>query len=223
MSRYSPPTEGQGELLRALFGAAPASATRWTLAGRPVRRLTPAKAVRLGAGYVPEDRKVEGLALELGVGENLLAPWFRPYQLGGRPRLASEKKWISGVIASLSIRTRGALEGAGALSGGNQQKLVFGRWTDRSRTLILLHDPTRGIDVRAKQELYRAIIELSASGVGVLWFSTEVEELVNVCHRVFVLYEGKVADELEGDRLTAEAVVGAAVGANSRTSEREAK
>ncbi|TXN28751.1 sugar ABC transporter ATP-binding protein [Lacisediminihabitans profunda] len=213
---------GQRELLRALFGATPASASKWMLGGRPVRRLTPVKAVRLGAGYVPEDRKVEGLALELGVGENLLAPWLKPFQRGGRPRLASEKTWISGVIASLSIRTRGPLENAGALSGGNQQKIVFGRWTDRSRTLILLHDPTRGIDVRAKQELYKAIIELSRQGVGVLWFSTEVEELVNICHRVVVLYEGKIADELEGDRLTAEAVVGAAVGvASPGVSQRE--
>jgi ribose transport system ATP-binding protein len=203
---------GQAELLRALYGAAPASADSWSIDGRSVKRLDPVKAVRFGAGYVPEDRKREGLALEMGVGENLLAPWFKAAQLGGRPRLGSEKRWIAGVLASLSVRTRGALENAGALSGGNQQKLVFGRWTDRDRRLILLHDPTRGIDVRAKQELYGAIIELSRLGVGVLWFSTEVEELVNVCHRVVVLYQGQIADELDGDRLTAEAVVGAAVG-----------
>ena len=207
---------GQAELLRALYGAIPASAETWSIDGRAVKRLTPARAVRLGAGYVPEDRKREGLALEMGVGENLLAPWFRPAQLGGAPRLSSEKNWMSGVLGSLSVRTRGPLEAAGALSGGNQQKLVFGRWLDRDRRLILLHDPTRGIDVRAKQELYRAIIDLSAAGVGVLWFSTEVEELVHVCHRVVVLYQGQVADELEGDRLTAEAVVGAAVGSASK-------
>jgi ribose transport system ATP-binding protein len=76
----------------------------------------------------------------------------------------------------------------------------------------LLHDPTRGIDVRAKQELYGAIVDLAKQGVGILWFSTEVEELVHVCHRVVVLYQGKVADELTGSRLTADAIVGAAVG-----------
>jgi ribose transport system ATP-binding protein len=210
---------GQAELLRALYGAIPATADQWTIDGHSVKHLTPERAVRLGAGYVPEDRKTEGLALEMGVGENLLAPWFRTAQLGGTPRLAREKPWMAGVLGSLSVRTRGPLEKSGALSGGNQQKLVFGRWLDRDRRLILLHDPTRGIDVRAKQELYTAIMGLSAAGVGVLWFSTEVEELVHVCHRVVVLYEGRVADELSGARLTAEAVVGAAVGSASQSKE----
>ncbi|WP_111767082.1 sugar ABC transporter ATP-binding protein [Nakamurella deserti] len=204
---------GQAELLRALFGAVPATADRWTVGGVTIRRTTPMRSVRLGLGYVPEDRRREGLALEMSVGENLLAPWLRWWQLGGRPREAREGRWISGVLSALAVRTRGPLERSGALSGGNQQKLVFGRWLDRSRTVILLHDPTRGIDVRAKQELYNAIVALAGQGVGVLWFSTEVEELVHVCHRVVVLYQGAVADELTGDRLTADAVIGAAVGA----------
>ncbi|MCU1571644.1 MAG: hypothetical protein JWR33_2385 [Naasia sp.] len=207
---------GQAELLRALYGAAPAVADHWHLGGHRIKRLTPVRAVRLGAGYVPEDRKREGLALQMSVGENLLSPWLKAFGLGGRPLLGSQSSWISGVLRSLSVRTRGPLERAGALSGGNQQKLVFGRWTDRDRRLVLLHDPTRGIDVRAKQELYDAIVRLSGLGVAVIWFSTEVEELVHVCHRVVVLYRGKIADELEGERLTADAVVGAAVGVKGR-------
>ncbi|KAB1639090.1 sugar ABC transporter ATP-binding protein [Pseudoclavibacter terrae] len=204
---------GQAELLRTLFGASAATADSWTIDGDPVSRLTPVRGVRRGLGYVPEDRKKEGLALELGVGENLLAPWFKAWQLGGKPRLRRERGWLDGVLAALSVRTRGPLEAAGSLSGGNQQKLVFGRWMNRSRSVILLHDPTRGIDVRAKQELYGAIVDLAKQGVGVLWFSTEVEELVHVCHRVLVLYNGQVTDELAGERLTADAIVGAAVGA----------
>ena len=208
---------GQAELLRALFGASPATATSWRMGGKAVRRMSTVKAVRLGAGYVPEDRKREGLALDMGVGENLLTPWLKAAGLGGRPFLAQNATWTGGVITSLSVKTRGPLERAGALSGGNQQKLVFGRWLDRSRTVVLLHDPTRGIDVRAKQELYGAIVDLAKRGVGVLWFSTEVEELIHVCHRVVVLYQGAVADELEGDRLTADAIVGAAVGVKGST------
>jgi ribose transport system ATP-binding protein len=204
---------GQAELLRALFGAAPAVADSWTVGSRRISRTTPVRSVKNGLGYVPEDRKTEGLALEMSVGENLLAPWYRAYQLGGRPRLSRERGWIDGVLGALSVRTRGPNELAGSLSGGNQQKLVFGRWMDRSRSVILLHDPTRGIDVRAKQELYGAIVELAKQGVGILWFSTEVEELVHVCHRVVVLYQGQVADELIDHRLTADNIVGAAVGA----------
>jgi ribose transport system ATP-binding protein len=203
---------GQAELLRSLFGAAPATADAWNIAGRPVSGTTPVRSVRRGVGYVPEDRKREGLALQMSVGENLLVPWFKAYQLGGRPRLTRERRWIDGVLGALSVRTRGPQEPAGNLSGGNQQKLVFGRWMDRARTVVLLHDPTRGIDVRAKQELYAAIVNLSEQGVGILWFSTEVEELVHVCHRVAVLYQGTVIDELMGERLTSDAVVGASMG-----------
>ncbi|OUM43288.1 sugar ABC transporter ATP-binding protein [Arthrobacter sedimenti] len=203
---------GQAELLRALFGAAPATADSWTVAGRAVSGTTPVRSVRHGVGYVPEDRKREGLALEMSVGENLLVPWFKAYQLGGRPRLSRERGWIDGILGALSVHTRGPNELSGALSGGNQQKLVFGRWMNRSRTVILLHDPTRGIDVRAKQELYEAIVDLAKQGVGIIWFSTEVEELVHVCHRVVVLYQGTVIDELTGVRLTGDAVVGASMG-----------
>ncbi len=206
---------GQTELLRALFGAAPASADTWRIGGRDIRSLTPLRAVKAGVGYVPEDRKREGLALELGVGENLEAPWTRAFGLGGRALLARDRGWIRAVLDSLSVRTRGPLETAGNLSGGNQQKLVFGRWLDRDRTLLILHDPTRGIDVRAKQELYAAMVALARQGVGIVWFSTEVEELVHMCHRVAVLYRGTVTQELEGSEITADAVVGAAVGMRS--------
>lgn len=208
---------GQNELLRALYGAIPASATSWEIAGGPIRSLTPMKAVHAGLGFVPEDRKHEGLALTLGVGENLLAPWLRPFGPGGKLLERRESTWISGVLESLSVRTRGPGEEAGALSGGNQQKLVFGRWLHRDRKVLLLHDPTRGIDVRAKQELYAAMMELSAQGVAIIWFSTEVEELVHMCHRVAVLYRGTVAAELEGELITPDNVVGAAVGARSQS------
>ncbi|UOR02666.1 sugar ABC transporter ATP-binding protein [Leucobacter allii] len=203
---------GQTELLRALFGAVPATAERWEVAGDPVGSLTPRRAVRVGIGYVPEDRKTEGLALELGVGENLFAPWLKLAGAGGSPQLRAERSWIDGVLSALSVRTRGPLEAAGALSGGNQQKLVFGRWIDRGRRVLILHDPTRGIDVRAKQEIYRAMMALAAEGVGIVWFSSEVEELVHMCHRIAVLYQGGVVRELEGTDITADAVVGAAVG-----------
>ncbi|BDV31448.1 sugar ABC transporter ATP-binding protein [Microbacterium terricola] len=204
--------QGQTELLRCLFGAAPAVADQWSVGGKPVRRLTPPRAVRRGVGFVPEDRKTEGLALALSVGENLLAPWLRPVAAGGQLQLRRERPWIERVLGGLSVRTRGPDEPVGSLSGGNQQKVVFGRWIDRERSVLLLHDPTRGIDVRAKQELYQAMLELAASGVAIIWFSTEVEELVHMCHRVAVLYRGRVARVLEGEQITPDAIVGAAVG-----------
>lgn len=203
---------GQTELLRALYGAMPATASSWRIGEKNIRRLNPVKAVQSGLGFVPEDRKNEGLALSLGVGENLLSPWLNPLGLGGPLQQRRESSWLSGVLGSLNVRTRGLGEEAGALSGGNQQKLVFGRWLGRNRKVLLLHDPTRGIDVRAKQELYDVMMKLAAEGVGIIWFSTEVEELVHMCHRVVVLYRGAVADELIGERITADNVIGAALG-----------
>jgi ribose transport system ATP-binding protein len=204
--------QGQAELLKALYGAIPAKAKTWSIAGTPVRKLTPTRAVRLGIGFVPEDRKTDGLVLDLGVGENLVLPWLKNFGAGGAPNLQRNKGWVNGILKTLGVRTRGQKEMAGALSGGNQQKLVFGRWVDRNRQILLLHDPTRGIDVGAKRDLYHSVFEIAKGGVAVFWLSTEVEELVNVCDRVLVMYQGGIAGELHGHRLTSDAVVAASLG-----------
>lgn len=204
--------QGQAEALKALFGAIPATAKNWRVSGVDHRRLSPASAVRLGMSFVPEDRKRDGLALKLGVGENLLFPWISWRGPGGKFLVRQNNPRLSGVISQLSVKTSGVGQPAGALSGGNQQKLVFGRWLDRARTVILLHDPTRGVDVRAKQELHGAIVELARSGVAVVWLSTEVEELVHMCHKVAVMYEGRVIKELARGELDGDSIVTASIG-----------
>jgi ribose transport system ATP-binding protein len=207
---------GQTELLKALYGVVQARARAWSVNGTTIRRLTPSRAVRVGIGFVPEDRKTEGVALQLPVGENLLLPWLRLSGLGGRPLVRRQTAWLARVITTLKVKAPGLFAAAQTLSGGNQQKLVLGRWLGRNRGILLLHDATRGIDVHSKSELYAAIVEQAAQGTAMLWFSTDVEELVHVCHRVIVLHRGRVADELSGDRLTAENVVGAAFGRENK-------
>ena len=204
--------QGQAELLKALFGAIPARADQWQVNGESIAKLTPPKAVKRGIGFVPEDRKTEGLVLDLGVGENLVTPWLKKLGIGGAPSLKTNRKWLAEILSSLGVRTRGAKELAGALSGGNQQKLVFGRWVNRNRSVLLLHDPTRGIDVGAKRDLYRSVFDIAQQGVAVLWLSTEVEELVNVCSRVIVMYQGAVVAEVSGDDLTSDTVVAYSLG-----------
>ena len=206
---------GQSDLLSILFGAQKARADFWEFSDFKVRRMNPQLAVKLGLGFVPEDRKLQGLALALGVGENLVLPWQKLFGIGGKFVIRKEQPWLNGVISALSVKTRGVGEEAGSLSGGNQQKLVFGRWVDKNRKLLLLHDPTRGVDVGAKQDLYSSILRLSEAGIAVLWLSTEVEEIVNVCHRAVVMYEGKIIKTLAGASLTADEVVGAAMGGNN--------
>jgi ribose transport system ATP-binding protein len=204
--------QGQAEALRALYGASPAKAEHWVISGKTVTKLAPTKAVKMGMSFVPEDRKRDGLALQFGVGENLLFPWVRWGGLGGKPFVRASSKPLGEVVSKLSVKSAGLGQPAGALSGGNQQKLVFGRWLNRARSVILLHDPTRGVDVRAKQELHQAVVELAESGVGVVWLSTEVEELVHMCHRVAVMYEGKVTKMLAAQELDSESVVTASIG-----------
>jgi ribose transport system ATP-binding protein len=204
--------QGQAEALRALYGATPARADQWVIAGQPIQKLSTSAAVKRGMSFVPEDRKRDGLALKLGVGENLLFPWVRWLGYGGKAFVSQSVSGLNEVVSKLSVKTAGLTQPSGSLSGGNQQKLVFGRWLNRSRSVILLHDPTRGVDVRAKQEIHTAIMELAGSGVGVVWLSTEVEELVHMCHRVAVMYEGKIHKVLNQGELNSESVVTASIG-----------
>jgi ribose transport system ATP-binding protein len=204
--------QGQAEALQALFGASPAKADRWIVSGKTITHLDPSAAVKLGMSFVPEDRKRDGLALKLSVGENLLLPWVKWSGFGGKALIKRSSSGLSDVVSRLSVKTAGLGQPAGALSGGNQQKLVFGRWLNSARTVILLHDPTRGVDVRAKQELHAAIMDLASSGVGVVWLSTEVEELVHMCHQVAVMYDGRVVEVLMQGELSADKVVTASLG-----------
>jgi ribose transport system ATP-binding protein len=204
--------QGQSEALQALFGASPAKATRWILSGNSISSLNPSAAVKRGMSFVPEDRKRDGLALKLSVGENLLLPWVKWSGSGGKALIKKSTSALNEVVSRLSVKTAGLGQPAGALSGGNQQKLVFGRWLNSARTIILLHDPTRGVDVRAKQELHAAIMDLANSGVGVVWLSTEVEELVNMCHQVAVMYDGRVVEVLKQGEVSADKVVTASLG-----------
>lgn len=204
--------QGQAEALQALFGAVPAKASQWVLSGKDITTLNPNAAVKLGMSFVPEDRKRDGLALKLSVGENLLLPWVKWTGFGGKALIKRSTSNLNSVVARLSVKCAGLGQPAGALSGGNQQKLVFGRWLDSARTVILLHDPTRGVDVRAKQEIHAAIMDLASSGVGVVWLSTEVEELVNMCHQVAVMYDGRVVEVLKQGEVSADKVVTASLG-----------
>ena len=203
---------GQTELLAALMGGLPVHARTWRVRDRTVRHMTTQLARSLGFGFVPEDRKTQGLAYDMNVGENLLAPRVRAVGLGGRLALRRWHAWLSETVQSLEIVPPKVTLSVAELSGGNQQKVVVGRWLSPELRVLLLVDPTRGIDIAAKQRLYRLFCGLSAAGVAILWYSTDVDELVHLCHRVAVLYRGEIVETLQGDSLTASAVVGASLG-----------
>jgi ribose transport system ATP-binding protein len=200
--------QGQQRLMQALFGVLIGLSGTITVAGRPVRHLTPHRAKRPwpALALVPEDRKTEGLILDLSIAENLQLAWLDRCRLGLlRPQ---------GDVAERLVRRLGLVYGhmddpVATLSGGNQQKVVLAKWLALSPRCLLLMDPTRGIDVRAKSEIYALLRELAAEGMAILLQSTDQEELVHICDRVHVFYGGRVNASLAGGALTSEALVAA--------------
>ncbi|GEC05637.1 sugar ABC transporter ATP-binding protein [Streptomyces spinoverrucosus] len=194
---------GHVDLGRALAGSGPVLGGRVLLGGRPYRPRTVADAVGLGVGFVSGDRQREGCATGLTVRENLLP---NP-RAGGLPAL----RWISprrerdvaaGVIEQISVHPRDSEAAIAALSGGNQQKVMIGRWLRVSPRLLILEEPTASVDIGAKATIYRLLDDALAAGLAVLLVSTDFEEVVGVCRRALVFVHGSVVAELSGPALT---------------------
>src|SRR5262249_14635417 len=156
------------------------------------------------------DRKTEGLVLPLSVRDNISLAAVNRFARGGFIRTRVETEAVDRVFRALSIQPRGADVSVATLSGGNQQKVVIAKWLLTDARVILLNDPTRGIDVGTKQEIYRLLRKLADSGKGVLFYSTDYAELIGCCDRVVILYEGRMLRELAGDSLTEQKILAAA-------------
>ncbi len=205
--------DGQGhkELLLGLFGAFRGVAGAATLKGHPFKPASPARSKQQGLALVPEDRKTEGLMLEMSIGDNLLLPNYAGVSTAGVIDSAKAGAAIEKAIALLQIKVGSADDPVETLSGGNQQKVVIAKWLMLNPDVILLNDPTRGIDVGTKQEIYLLMRDLVAAGKSVLFYSTDYAELIGCCDRVCVMYDGRIVSELEGDALTEEAIVAASL------------
>ncbi len=195
---------GRSELLDAIFGLdARASGTviaagvELAMAGSVGSHLGPRAAIAAGVGYVPEDRKLQGLFFLLGVGENIVEPVMpRLAMLLGIRDLAAERRHVSGRLTSFQVKTAGPNALPGSLSGGNQQKLLIARWMGEGTKVLLLDEPTRGIDVGTKAEIYRLVREAADQGLAVLLVSSEMPELLALSDRIVVLSEGRLTGEL---------------------------
>jgi ribose transport system ATP-binding protein len=205
--------QGQRELLLALFGVLKDVRGSITVDGKPVAFAGPkaAMSATIPIALVPEDRKTEGLLLPLSVQENLgLASLDRlrqgPFLDGG-----AERRLVRNAIDRLRINTSAPTRAVGTLSGGNQQKVVLGKWLATDPGILLLMDPTRGIDVGTKQELYVLIRQLADLGTTVLFYSTDYDELIGMCDRVAIIYRGQVVRELTGGDITENNIVAASL------------
>jgi ribose transport system ATP-binding protein len=203
--------QGQKELLLALFGVLKGVEGEVRLGAARGLPASPADAKLAGVALVPEDRKTEGLALARPIADNLLAASFRRVSRGPLIDEDRARAAIDTAVEQLRIKIGSPKAPVATLSGGNQQKVVLAKWLLAQPDVILLNDPTRGIDVGTKQELYRLMRTLADQGKAILVYSTDYAELIGCCDRVSVLYDGNVVAELEGAAITEEALVAAAL------------
>jgi ribose transport system ATP-binding protein len=205
--------QGQRELLLALFGVLRGTTGQVLIDGRPVSISGPHAAKRddIGMALIPEDRKTEGLMLPMSVRDNLSFAALARLSRWGIVDATAEREAVQGIVELLNVRTDGTDLPAGALSGGNQQKLVIGKWLMMAPRIILLNDPTRGIDVGTKQEIYELLRELADKGAAILFYSTDYDELVGCCDRVLVMYDGAIRRELVGAEITERALISSAL------------
>ncbi len=201
---------GRSELLRALFGADRALAGAIECGGVPLRGHGPAAAIAAGLVLVPEDRKLQGLILAMNVRENLSLPTL--HRRGVWIDRGYERQLGTEQIAALGIATTSGEQRVDALSGGNQQKVVLGKWLAAAPQVLLLDEPTRGIDVGARAEIYARLHALAQQGLAILFVSSELAEVLALADRVLVMHEGRIAGALDRAALTEAAILSLATG-----------
>ncbi|HMB77310.1 MAG TPA: sugar ABC transporter ATP-binding protein [Kiloniellaceae bacterium] len=205
--------QGQRQLLLGLFGTLIGATGTVEIGGRPVSLSSPrrAKSAEIGMALIPEDRKSEGLMLPMTVRENLSFAAVEQVTRFGIVDLKAEESAIDEMVSQLKIKSDGIDGPVASLSGGNQQKVVIGKWLMTRPRIILLNDPTRGIDVGTKQEIYQLLRKLASEGAAIVLYSTDYDELIGCCDHVLVMYGGEVVRDLADDQLTETNLVSAAL------------
>jgi len=203
---------GRTELARAIFGAEPATTGAVRVGGRPVSRRGPSASIAAGVGFITEDRKRQGLMLQRPVGENITLTILDDVARFGVLDLGGERERAQGLVDRLRIRLASLDQETVNLSGGNQQKVVLARWLAARCRVLIFDEPTRGIDVAAKAEIYELIGELVEQGVAVLLISSEMPELLGLADRVAVLHEGTLQGVLNRAEATQERIMQLALG-----------
>jgi ribose transport system ATP-binding protein len=192
---------GRSEIIETVYGARRPAAGHVVLSGKPVRPGSTSTAVRLGMGLAPEERKAQALLMNESVGRNITIAGLGKYARFGWLNRRAESEAAERLVRMLDIRPPDHRRPVRTLSGGNQQKAVLARWLVEGRRLLLLDEPTRGVDVGARAELYAVIRQLADEGVGVLLVSSEVPEVLGLADRVLVLREGRVIHESDAREL----------------------
>ena len=206
--------QGQVELLEGLAGAVRTGGSIF-VDGAPRRFTSPRDAINAGIGvaFVPEDRKTQGLLLSKSIRTNLTLASLSAITRFGFISRRQEREIVSRMVAALQVTPAAPDQPVGSLSGGNQQKVVIAKYLETQAKVLLLFDLTRGVDVGTKAEIFRLMQDLAGRGYALVFYSTDIEELVHVCHRVAVMSHGRIVRTLEGSEISDEAILAASVGA----------
>jgi rhamnose transport system ATP-binding protein len=203
---------GRTELARVLFGLTPADEGVVRLDGKAVRITSPSAAVRLGLAYLPEDRRRHGVIPEMSVAANTTLATLRAISRGGFIEFEKEREVARTYLRRFAIKAPSIDTSVATLSGGNQQKVALARWLATQPSVLILDEPTQGVDVGAKAEIHWLIVDLAAQGLAILLISSELPEVLGLSHRVAVMRAGTVVGTLEGGAATPEGVMTLALG-----------
>lgn len=198
---------GRTELLRAMAGADPFDSGEIILGGQTIRKPTPARMKRLGLGLTPENRKQEGLVQILSTRDNICLASLDRISLGGLIWKGRQRPHVERTIRELQIAVPDSEAPVSTLSGGNQQKVVVGNWLNTRPRIMFFDEPTRGVDVQAKQQIFEIIRDLSRQGIASIFVSSELEELFEVCHRLLIMRKGRIVGEARPDEMTMETLL----------------
>ena len=203
---------GRSEVARAVFGIDRYDAGEVTVGGQRLKKASPTSAMAAGIGFVPEDRRQQGLVMDMSVQQNVALASLRNLEKGGLIRAGAERAMASDWAARLKIKYGRLTDPVSMLSGGNQQKVVLAKWLGRKPGLLIVDEPTRGIDVGTKAEVHQLLVDLARGGVAVLMISSELPEVLGVSDRILVMREGELVAEFSRADASAESIMSAAMG-----------
>jgi rhamnose transport system ATP-binding protein len=203
---------GRSEVARAIFGIDRYDAGAVTLRGQRLRRGSPTRAMAAGVGFVPEDRRQQGLVMDMSVQQNVALASLGRLRHGGLIRASAERAMAADWASRLKIKYGRLKDPVSMLSGGNQQKVVLAKWLGRKPAVLIVDEPTRGIDVATKAEVHHLLVQLARDGVGVLMISSELPEVLRISDRILVMREGRLMTELAHADASEEEILSAATG-----------
>ena len=206
---------GRSTLAKAIFGLTPAECGQILFKGKSITIGHPGDAVRHGIAYLPEDRRRHGIIPQMSVSSNITLASLKKFVRHGAMDFRAERETASAYVRRFSIKTPAIFAAAATLSGGNQQKVALSRWLETKPSVLILDEPTQGVDVGAKAEIHALMVDLAAEGVAILMISSELPEILGMCDRIAVMHAGKIAGTLERTQATQQAILALALGHQS--------